>query len=358
MCRPMGEIGQSPMRQVFINVGLSVTYILVSGAMILYNAEILKDIHPYPALLTTGHMLFSGVLSFVLVILGPDYLPSFLPSDLVTLPPNMTKDIYLKAVVPIAGLQGFSLWLSNLAYLFISVSLIQMIKASNTVWTYLWTVPLGLTSFSGKKTLNLAVIGGGVAMACNGAVSGSSVGMAIGLAGIMIEAGRLAMVQLFLQKRGLKLSPITTLYYLAPATVPVLLGCAFFKGEVHQLMEKGWNFPIWMMLSNMLLAFSLNFVGLLVIRRMSAIAYVLSGIVKDICLVTMGAVLWGEIVTGQQIIGYAIALAGLTYYNYQGKMAAAAPKPVLPPKDAEAGVQLLAPADANQPENTRNRNSS
>ena len=60
-----------------------------------------------------------------------------------------------------------------------------------------------------------------------------------------------------------------------------------------------------MMLSNMLLAFSLNFVGLLVIRRMSAIAYVLSGIVKDIGLVSMGALLWGEVVTAQQIIGCA-----------------------------------------------------
>ena len=35
-----------------------------------------------------------------------------------------------------------------------------------------------------------------------------------------------------------------------------------------------------MMLSNMLLAFSLNFIGLVVIKRMSAIAYVLSGICK------------------------------------------------------------------------------
>ena len=32
---------------------------------------------------------------------------------------------------------------------------------------YLWTVPLGL-DLLGVKTANLAVIGGGVAMACNG----------------------------------------------------------------------------------------------------------------------------------------------------------------------------------------------
>ncbi len=32
---------------------------------------------------------------------------------------------------------------------------------------------------------------------------------------------------------------------------------------------------MWMMLSNMLLAFSLNFIGMVVIKRMSAVAYVL-----------------------------------------------------------------------------------
>ena len=44
------------------------------------------------------------------------------------------------------------------------VSLIQMIKASNTVWTYMWSVPLGLTVWNNEKALNLAVIGAGVAV--------------------------------------------------------------------------------------------------------------------------------------------------------------------------------------------------
>ena len=57
---------------------------------------------------------------------------------------------------------------------------------------------------------------------------------------------------------------------------------------------------------------------------MSAVAYVLSGICKDILLVTLGAVLWSEVVTGQQLFGYAIALAGLGFYNYMGKIRAGA----------------------------------
>jgi hypothetical protein len=41
--------------------------------------------------------------------------------------------------------------------------------------------------------------------------------------------------------------------------------------------------------------------GLQVIARMSAVAYVLSGICKDILLVSLGAAVWGEVVTGQQV---------------------------------------------------------
>eukprot|EP00613_Pedinella_sp_CCMP2098_P074946 CAMPEP_0171909874 /NCGR_PEP_ID=MMETSP0993-20121228/9014_1 /TAXON_ID=483369 /ORGANISM="non described non described, Strain CCMP2098" /LENGTH=366 /DNA_ID=CAMNT_0012542923 /DNA_START=28 /DNA_END=1128 /DNA_ORIENTATION=- len=327
-------------RPVLINLGLAAAYIGTSGTLILFNASILKGVYPYPALLTTGHMFFSGGLSMVLVHseelgLGST-IKNMLPSDFLVLP-AMTKQQYMNSIVPIAALQGASLWLSNMAYLYISVSLIQMIKASNTVWTYMWSVPLGLTAWDPKKAANLGVIGAGVAMAALGAVSGGTLGMSIQLVGIIVEAARLALMQLVLQRRGFKLSPITALYYIAPSVVPLLLCTAFVKGEMSALWAAGWHFPLWMMLSNMLLAFSLNFIGLVVIKRMSAIAYVLSGICKDILLVSGGALIWGEVVTGQQMLGYSIALVGLGYYNLAGKLSApsqaAAPTPGQPSLD-------------------------
>lgn len=44
-----------------------------------------------------------------------------------------------------------------------------------------------------------------------------------------MEAARLALMQLLLQRRGFKLSPITALYYIAPAVVPLLLLIAIVK---------------------------------------------------------------------------------------------------------------------------------
>merc|ERR1711971_146211 len=109
-------------------------------------------------------------------------------------------------------------------------------------------------------------------------------------------------------------------YFIAPASVPLLLSIAIARGEVSSVLTSPWRFPIWMMAANMMLAFSLNFVGIMVIKRMSAVAYVLSGVCKDVVLVTIGGVMWAEQITKQQIFGYSIALTGLAYYNLASKL--------------------------------------
>ena len=63
-------MSDSNVENLLRNVFLSAAYIVTSGAMILYNAKILKEVHPYPALLTTGHMVFSGGLSVALVVVS------------------------------------------------------------------------------------------------------------------------------------------------------------------------------------------------------------------------------------------------------------------------------------------------
>ena len=42
---------------------------------------------------------------------------------------NLETDTYMKSVVPIGALYALTLWLGNSAYLYLSVSFIQMLKA-------------------------------------------------------------------------------------------------------------------------------------------------------------------------------------------------------------------------------------
>lgn len=49
----------------------------------------------------------------------------------------------------------------------------------------------------------------------------------------------------------------------------------------------------------------------------------LCGVLKNILLVVASVAIWGSIVSGLQILGYGIALVGLTYYGvgYEGMVA-------------------------------------
>lgn len=51
------------------------------------------------------------------------------PYAQVVKPINMTREIYVTRIVPVGGLFAVSLWLSNTAYLYLSVAFIQMVKA-------------------------------------------------------------------------------------------------------------------------------------------------------------------------------------------------------------------------------------
>lgn len=103
--------------QVLLNLAYVSVWIGLSGTVILYNKWILAYYgFPYPIALTIWHMTFSSGLAFAIVRLG--YVEAC----------NMSAETYVKAVVPIGACFAGTLWLGNAAYLYLSVSFIQMLK--------------------------------------------------------------------------------------------------------------------------------------------------------------------------------------------------------------------------------------
>ena len=103
--------------QVMMNLLYVSIWIGLSGTVILYNKWILAYYgFPYPIALTIWHMTFSSGLAFAVVRLG--YVEAC----------NMSAETYVKAVVPIGACFAGTLWLGNAAYLYLSVSFIQMLK--------------------------------------------------------------------------------------------------------------------------------------------------------------------------------------------------------------------------------------
>ena len=143
---------------------LSYTYvgiwIFLSFTVIVYNKYILdKKLYnwPFPISLTMIHMAFSSLISFLLIRVFR-----------VVEPAHMARQVYIKSVVPIGVLYAFSLWLSNSAYIYLSVSFIQMLKALMPVAVYSIGVVFKKDTFKSNTMMNMILISVGVAIAAYG----------------------------------------------------------------------------------------------------------------------------------------------------------------------------------------------
>ncbi|CAH1442370.1 unnamed protein product [Lactuca virosa] len=266
-------------KSLFLTYLYLLIYILLSSGVILYNKWVLSPKYfnfPFPITLTMIHMGFSGAVAFFLVRVFK-----------VVTPVKMTFEIYATCVVPISAFFASSLWFGNTAYLHISVAFIQMLKALMPVATLIMAVLCGTDKLRWDVLLNMLLVSVGVVISSYGEIHFNVIGTLYQVTGIFAEALRLVLTQVLLQKKGLTLNPITSLYYIAPCSFAFL-----FVPCIEPL----------------------NF---LVIGRTGAVTIRVAGVLKDWILIALSTVIFPEsAITGLNIIGYAIALCGVVMYNY------------------------------------------
>ncbi|THG02247.1 hypothetical protein TEA_004592 [Camellia sinensis var. sinensis] len=229
---------------------------------------------------------------------------------------KVKTDQYATCVIPISAFFASSLWFGNTAYLHISVAFIQMLKALMPVATFVMAVLCGTDKLRWDVFLNMVLVSVGVVVSSYGEIHFNVVGTVYQVTGIFAEALRLVLTQVLLQKKGLTLNPITSLYYIAPCSFMFLFVPWFFLEnpgmEVSQI-----QFNFWIFFSNAICALALNFSIFLVIGRTGAVTIRVAGVLKDWILIALSTVVFPEsTITGLNIIGYAIALCGVVMYNY------------------------------------------
>ncbi|KAI1342549.1 triose-phosphate transporter family-domain-containing protein [Xylariaceae sp. FL0016] len=283
-------------------------WIAMSSSVILFNKWVLATAQfDYPLFLTTWHMAFATLMTqlmarFTTTLDSRKKVP-------------MDSQTYMRAIVPIGIMFSLSLICGNLAYIYLSVSFIQMLKATNVVATLIATWMFGMAAPSMKTLANVSVIVVGIIIASFGELKFDMFGFIVQVSGVVAEALRLVMVQRLLSSEEFKMDPLVSVYYYAPA-------CALINGVVTLFVEVPrltmgdiFGLGIFTLLANAIVAFGLNVSVVLLIGKTSAVVLTMAGVLKDILLVMSSMIIFGDPVTGQQWVGYSIALGGLTYYK-------------------------------------------
>ncbi|GMI88490.1 hypothetical protein like AT5G25400 [Hibiscus trionum] len=303
-----GSLSHSVLKNILLSYTYVAIWIFLSFSVIVYNKYILdKKMYnwPFPISLTIIHMSFCSTLAFLLIKVFRFVEPV-----------SMSRDLYLSSVVPIGALYSLSLWLSNSAYIYLSVSFIQMLKALMPVAVYSIGVLLKKDSFKTDTMVNMLSISLGVAVAAYGEARFDTWGVILQLGAVAFEATRLVMIQILLTSKGITLNPITSLYYVAPCCLVFLL-VPWIYVELPVLKEmSGFHFDFLIFGTNSLCAFALNLSVFLLVGKTSALTMNVAGVVKDWLLIAFSWSVIKDTVTPINLFGYGLAFLGVAYYNH------------------------------------------
>lgn len=261
---------------------------------------------PYPWTMAAGHMIMSSVLANVLRFFCPSAFPSLANVE--------TTWCFRLKFIPIGAAFAISMVCGNAAYQHLSVPFLQIIKECNIVIVYIFSVLVGLEVFRRCSVSILAITLFGAILSVLGEIHFSAFGFALQVASSLSEASKV-IIQGVLMSGSAKLDPLTMVLFMAPAcllvmTVPTMMVDGHRFHEIHHQAEIYW--PV--IAINACLAFMLNVVVAQCIKHLSPIGYLLSGIVKDATIVGTSAVLLGESLTSQQVVGFCISLTGVGMY--------------------------------------------
>ena len=287
---------------------LLVQWIVLSSVLILLNKHILSTAgFNFPVTLVLAHMTFCSLCAVVSKLCG-----------WITVPHLGGPLVYCARFVPVGLCFAASLALGNAAYLFISVAFVQMLKASTPVATLLVSLCLGLERPSCRLAFYVMLVSSGIIASCVAQINPSVPGVLLQLSAILCEAVKLCLVNILLTSRGLKLSPVASLYFIAPLCAAALLPVwALF--EAPRLAARGTEaftavgggiFAV-----NLCLAYILNIATMALIQNTSALTLNVAGVIKDLILIGYSVAVTGAMVSTTQYSGYFVAFIGVTAYS-------------------------------------------
>lgn len=212
---------------------------------------------------------------------------------------TITRSDYIYRILPMALCFAFSLVFGNMAYKYISLAYIQMIKAFTPVPLLLLSFASGLEKPSLVLFCIVLVVSAGVTLSSMGELRFSMFGFLVQLSAVFADCFRMVLLNLML--KDLQLDSLSLLYYTnPPSAVMIFIGFLFFEAPTFDMAVFSPALTV-MLLLNGLLAFSLNIAVIYLVANTSVMVMSVSGPLKDIMIVIISVMVFEAPISVMQV---------------------------------------------------------
>jgi len=280
---------------------------VASSGIIFLNKHIMaNEGFRFPMALSCLGMATSSICSYVAIVIF-----GVIPRTV-----DITMDFWFKRALPIGMCGALTLYFGNLAYLYISVPYIQMLKGMTPIITLAIGIVFGIDAATLPLCASLVSIGGGVTLSSYAEAEFVLTGFLCMLAAETFEAGKVVLMQKLMS--GHKLHVLEGLLCFAPPCASCLfIGTLLLELDgmltvgIPKMIEKPWLFLV-----QGSMGFVVNLLILQVIKCTSSVTFKVVSMMKNVAVVVGSIPLFGDRVTALQGVGYAISMAGFAAYQY------------------------------------------
>mmetsp|Transcript_4888 Transcript_4888/g.9280 ORF Transcript_4888/g.9280 Transcript_4888/m.9280 type:complete len:380 (+) Transcript_4888:83-1222(+) len=290
-------------------------FMVIGPSLIMVNKHILRDLgFDFPITLTLYSSIFCSTVVWIYVLVFNVHMANA---------HTVTRAFYMRNIMPIGFLQGATIVLGMSSYLYLSVSFVQMLKASTPVMIVSLLSLFGMGTPTRMVLASVLVISFGTVLSGYGEINFQWIGVASMLGAQATEALRLVFTQKLL--KNLKFSVVEGLCFVTPAAAFWTFLLAAVKEFPRMDTSIAWENKHVFIVAGFL-AVGVNTINSVVVKFTSSLMMKLLSTARNASLVLVNVMFFGEVVTGVQLPGYVISLGGFLMYNYyRNKGGAVAP---------------------------------
>ncbi|KAI8576049.1 hypothetical protein K450DRAFT_258640 [Umbelopsis ramanniana AG] len=304
------------------NLSYILCWYIFSTCLSLYNKNLMgKDRFNFnfPLLVSAIHTGLHSIITAVMMAVGGSRWNPRKSGDTVSM------HNYIFKVVPCGLAAALEICCANASLVFISLSFYTMVKSSTPIWVLLFALLFGLEKPRILVISIIIVMVIGVILTVEGETKFDMTGFVLVLTASVMSGLRWSLTQLLLQHDSLGMdNPVATLYHLSPvmfvtmATLSLIFEDPIGQFRHSEHFDSAFHVveSFGLMAIGGLLAFAMTLAEFHLIKSTNTITLSVAGISKEVVIITLSVLIYGDVLTPINLLGLAVSIIGIIAYNY------------------------------------------